>query len=253
MPSPKLLLAGGVAAAVVLLAVALLLIAGSGDGDGGSTATPQASVTAQASATASATPAGTGAASPSATGGVQTTLDVPEGGGEVALAAGNYRTARFQPAASFSLGEGWSAAFDTARYVQLYRGDPAGNCVCLVNPDGVVAQNGGGAQALPGGGTVDGLIDWLTGDERLKTSNPSSLQVGRLSGRQLDVESAGGTVEYLSAGSQRFTVKAGERQHLTVLDYRGAPLIIAQRSPAAEYNDYFTFVEQVVGGLTFSD
>ena len=102
------------------------------------------------------------------------------------------------------------------------------------------------------------MIDWLTANANLKTSNPSSLQVGNLSGRQLDVEVQSGVVpvdevEYLSAGDQRFKVESGERQHLTVLDFRGAPLIIAQRSPAAEYNEYFTFVEQVVGSLTFSN
>lgn len=184
----------------------------------------------------------------------ETALEVPEAGGVVRLAPGNYRTSRFQPQAHFSLGEGWSANFDTARLVQLFRGDdPDSNCVCFISPDGVVSDNGGAVQALPGQGTVDDMIDWLTANASLTTSNPSSLQVGNLSGRQLDVEvQSGEEVEYLSAGSQRFKVVAGERQHLVVLANGESLLIIAQRSPAAEYSDYFGFVEDVVGGLTFT-
>jgi hypothetical protein len=197
----------------------------------------------------------TGRATPSPTArpaGEENPLNVPEGGGVVALAAGNYRTARFQPQAHFSLGEGWSASDDSPRFVRLFRGnDPAANCVCFINPDGVIDASGS-TQTAPA--TVDEMIDWLTGNPRLDTSNPSSLQVGGLSGRQLDVEvaaTAGDEVTYLSAGDRQFAVKHTERQHLTVLEYRGKPLIIAQTSPADEYDDFFKFVEQVVGGLTF--
>ncbi len=251
----------GVALAIVVAVIiaALVLIGGSGGGDdddGGvtpptATQQPTASL-ADGGQTTASTP--TQAATPGG-GGQETALDVPEAGGVVALAPGNYRTSRFRPQAHFSLGEGWSANFDTERLVQLFRGDdPGTNCVCFISPDGVIGQNGGTPEALPGNGTVDDMIDWLTANSDLATSNPSSLQVGSLSGRQLDVEvESGDEVEYLSAGSQRFRVVAGERQHLTVLANGESLLIIAQRSPAAEYNEYFGFVEEVVGGLTFTN
>lgn len=257
----KALMIGGVIALAILVGALVLVSMNGGDGDdGGSTATPS-SVTEQPSSTAGGeTAAGTATAAPTfAPGSEEVALDVPEAGGSAPLAAGNYRAARFRPEAHFALQDGWSVAFDGARFVHLFRGDDAGaNCVCLINPDGVFDDNGGERQPLPGGGTVDDLIDWLTANANLKTSNPSSLQVGNLSGRQLDVEVQSGVVpvdevEYLSAGDQRFKVVSGERQHLTVLDFRGSPLIIAQRSPAAEYNGYFTFVEQIVGSLTFSN
>lgn len=252
----------GVAVVVVLgIVVAALIFIGSSDDDGDSNgvgATPLATEP-------SSTTTGSGeptvqprTASPTpAQGGEEAALEIPEAGGEVTLAAGNYRTSRFQPQARFSVGDGWSASLDTPRLVQLFRGDdPEANCVCLINPDGVVDDNDQ-VVALPGAGTVDDLIEWLTGNSDLATSNPSSLQVGNLSGRQLDVElsddAPGDEVDYLAAGSERFAVKSGERQHLTVLDYRGAPLIIAQRSPADEYSDYFVFVEEIVGGLTFAN
>jgi hypothetical protein len=250
----------GVALALVLVAViAVLVLVASGGGDDdedGSSNLPTASE--QPSATfVSGEPTGvqTATAAPTAApGGPEVALEVPEAGGVVALAAGNYRTSRFQPQAHFALGEGWSANLDTSRFVQLFRGDdPDSNCVCFISPDGVIGDNAGVAEPIPGDGDVDALIDWLTENANLATSNPSSLQVGNLSGRQLDVEVRSDEVEYLAAGGQRFTVVSGERQHLTVLDYNGATLIIAQRSPSAEYNDYFAFVEQLVGGLTFSN
>jgi hypothetical protein len=249
------LLGIAVVAVLAITIAALIVIAGSGDdsGDGGSGEGP----------TPAASPSATGytgptqqPSTPAATaGGTETSLDVPADGSTVQLVAGSYRTARFRPQAHFALGEGWSAALDTERLVHLFRGqDPASNCVCFINPDGVIRENGAGAEALPGGGSVDGMIDWLTGDGRLVTSNPSSLQVGNLSGRQLTVEAAPGQAEaeYLSAGGQRFRVVAGERQHLTVLASGGGVLIIAQRSPEAEYTQYFGFAEEVVGGLTFT-
>jgi hypothetical protein len=238
----KLLLIGVALAAAILIG-ALVLVSTSSDDDG-TTSTPAASATERPSSTP---------------GGEEAALDVPEAGGSVSLAAGSYRTARFQPEAHFALQDGWLAAFDTARFVQLFRGgDPNANCVCLISPDGIIGEIGGEVQPLPGGGTVDDMIDWLTANANLKTSNPSSLQVGNLSGRQLDIEVQSGVVpvdvvEYLSAGNERFSVTAVERQHLTVLDFRGSPLIIAQRSPAADYNEYFTLVERVVGSLTFSN
>jgi hypothetical protein len=249
------LMAGAVVCVLTVIIAALVLIgtSGGGDDDDGAvpqTATPQPTAsfltrgpTSQPTVTATPIPAGE-----------ESALEVPEAGGVVPLAPGNYRTSRFQPQAHFSLGEGWSANFDTARLVHLFRGDdPNSNCVCFISPDGVVSDNGGADEALPGQGTVDDMIDWLTANESLATSNPSSLQVGNLSGRQLDVEvQSGDEVEYLSAGSQRFKVVAGERQHLVVLANGESLLIIAQRSPAAEYSDYFGFVEDVVGGLTFT-
>ena len=254
----KLLLIGAAIAGAVLIGVLVLVATSGDDDDHASTATPAGSATEQPSSTADGETTGGSAASPqaSAPGGEEVALDVPAAGGSVPLAAGNYRTARFQPEAHFAVQDGWSAQFDTARFMQLFRGDDANaNCVCLINPDGVFEENGGEKQPLPGG-AVDGIIDWLTANANLKTSNPSSLQVGNLPGRQLDVEVRFGVapvdeVEYLSAGDQRFKVTSGERQHLIVLDFRGAPLIVAQRSPAAEYSEYFTFVEQVVGSLTF--
>jgi hypothetical protein len=247
-------LAAGAVIAVVLLVVALVLVASSGGDDNEASATPTATFVGQPSTTGGPSTAVTG--SPTATaepGGPEAALDVPEAGGTVALQPGSYRTARFQPEAHFSIQDGWSAQFDTARFVQLFRGDDAGaNCVCFINPDGVFEN--GAKQALPGAGTVDDLITWLTSNADLKTSSPSSLQVGNLSGRQLDVELKTGTaLDYLSAGEQKFGVKVGEKQHLTVLAFRGAPLIIAQRSATADYTDYFPFVEQVVGGLTFAN
>jgi hypothetical protein len=237
-----------VAAAVLLLSAASC----GGDDDGTPTPRPTEQPTAQFTFTPTPEPTAT---SPAPTG-AEIALDVPEAGGTVALAAGNYRTSRFQPEARFALGEGWSAAFDTARFLQLYRGgDPAANCICLINPDAVIDPAGGDEKPLPGGGPVDGLIEWLTSNPKLKTSNPSSLQVGNLPGRQLDVQLASGsaTVDYLSAGEQTFSVRAGERQHLIVLNFREAPLIIAQRSPAAEYNDYLGFVEGFVGSLSLAN
>lgn len=238
------------AALGVLLFCGLLLAAACGGGSGGSSATPGAttSPTAEESSTATGT-SRTATAVP--TGGIEGVLDVPVDGGKVALAPGPYRTARFRPEAHFSLQDGWSAAFDTERFVELYRGDdPGANCVCLINPDGVFDPASGAKTALP-----PDLIAWLTSNPNLETSNPSSLQVANIPGRQLDVSLKPGIAaskgQYISAGAQTFSVKPGERQHLVVLDLEGARLIIAQRSPADEYSAYFPFVEQVVGGLTF--
>jgi hypothetical protein len=236
--------------AALLFCAALLAAACGGDDD--TSPTPVASGSPSPTAAGSATETVGPTATATRTGGIEGVLDVPAGGGEVALAAGAYRTARFQPEAHFSLEDGWSAAFDTERFVDLYRGeDPAENCVCLISPDGVFDTESGAKTDLP-----TDLVTWLTTNPNLTTSNPSSLQVNGLAGRQMDVELKAGVAAakgtYIAAGDQSFVVKPGEKQHLIVLDYRGKPLIIAQRTPAAEYGAYFPFVESVVGGLTFA-
>ncbi len=238
-------------AVIAAVIVVLVLVATSEDDDG-----------TVSDSTASASPTfqpGTGSphtAPPTATlSGDLIELAVPEAGGVVALTPGNYRTARFQPEAHFAVPEGWSANRDSQRFLHLFRGgDPDNNCLCLISPDGIVDEDGT-FEPLPFGGTVDGMIQWLTGNPLLSTSNPSSLQVGDLDGRQLTVDLADGdeAVEYLAAGDVRFAVAPGERQHLTVLAYRQTVLIIAQRSPAEEYSGYFGFTEQIVGGITFAN
>ena len=59
--------------------------------------------------------------------------------------------------------------------------------------------------------------------------------------------------DYFAAGDLKIGVKSAERQQLIVLSLRNAPVIIAQRSPAADYTSYLSFVEQVVGTLTFAN
>lgn len=235
------------AALALFLALVAAAACGGGDGDGGSSASPGASQSEGSGGSATAT----------RTGGVSQPLNVPPDGGPVPLNPGAYHTTRFAPSAYFAVGEGWSAQFDNERYFSVFqRTEASGRFINLLSPDGVFDPATGGREDLPG--TPDDLTAWIAAHPALETSNPSSLQVGLLSGRQLEVTladaDASGPLELLAAGGLNSqAIAPGQKLHIVVLDYRGAPLVIVLGAPSAEFGEFFSQAEAVIGSLTFAD
>lgn len=226
-----------------------LLLAACGDDDGG----PSASVTPGASGGSSATAAG-GASQP---------LGVPEEGGPAPLAAGSYHTERLSPAAYFAVGEGWSAQFDSARLLALYRsGVTPEQTLSIIVPEGGVEPDAEGT--LTALATPEQFEAWIVANPRLSVSNPSSLQVGNLAARQMEVSlredvapgegmPPGEGLPYLYYDANSFGTLNGYKQHLIIVDYRGTAVVIAVSAPAEQFGELFAVIEPIVGTLAFTD
>jgi hypothetical protein len=163
------------------------------------------------------------------------------------LVAGTYRSSEFIPATTFRLEDGWSLAEDAPGIVYLHIGEVApANCLCLLAPDSVYDPGTGVAEPPP-----PDYVAWLEEHPLLDTSNPSSLQVGNVPGRQMEVTllQDAAPVPLFAAGDATFTLGPGERSHIIVLDYQGTPVIVAARAPASEFADFFASIEPVVGSL----
>lgn len=200
------------------------------------------------------TPTGDGGTDFTAPGGsVAIALDVSSGDPDP-LQPGLYTVRVFKPNPTFRVGDGWAAAVVDTRLVSLSREVSSGTgCFCIIAPDGVVDPISGKEQPLP----VD-LTDWFATHPGLVSTKPSSVQVGNLAARQMEVTVAEGTaltdgeLPLLSAGDHTFSLAAAEMGHIIVVDHPSGPLVIGIRAPAGDYADVFRQSETIAGSLTFS-
>jgi hypothetical protein len=182
------------------------------------------------------------------------TLNVSSGAPDP-LAPGTYSVRVFEPNPSCSVGDGWFASVADTRLVALvWNTETDSDCLCILAPDGIFDPASLEKVPLP-----SDLTKWLTANPGIITTNPSSVQVGNLAARQMEVTVAegitlqDGRLPLLSAAEHTYSLAPGEKGHIIVIDHPTGPLVLAIRSPQADYPDYFRQTEIVAGSLTFAD
>jgi hypothetical protein len=185
--------------------------------------------------------------------GVAIALDVSSGEPDH-LQPGLYTVRVFEPNLTFRTGDGWAASVVDTRLVALVRETAAGEgWFSIIAPDGVIDPVSGEEQPSPAD-----LTDWFATHPGLVTTKPSSVQVGNLAARQMEVtvgEGAtlvDGQLQLLSGDEHSLFIAPGEKGHIIVIDDPSGPLVIGIRAPADDYADVFRQSETIAGSLTFA-
>jgi hypothetical protein len=177
------------------------------------------------------------------------------------LRPGEYRTAVFKPALSFSVGKGWALECpEGPDYVCLL---PPGEqtlfkflSVAEVYKPSELIDMSGETTPLP-----TDLVGWFEQHPYLQTDKPEPVTVGGIKGEQFDVVvgdlpkdypeglCGGSDCVQLTVGSvgEDWAVEEGNKDRVTVLeDAKGETVIIDFGSPAAKFDEYWPEAERVV-------
>jgi hypothetical protein len=225
-----------------LLATAVLTMTACGGGGGGvddRSAAPQT----EASTTETAAAPGT----------------LPEQEGP--LPAGEYETRAFEPAFSFTVGEGWKVYFpylpDVLTIVQGTQGSWE---VSFSTPKEVFDPSKPAEEvAIPAPETVDGWVAWLQEHPNLDAGVPVPATVGGVSGAQLDVAVSSIPRDYpqycpapcvpgwrLSEPVTAFTFFSGDKGRIVVLDVEGEMVIVNAEAPEDEFEEFLPEAQKVL-------
>lgn len=130
------------------------------------------------------------------------------------LALGTYQSREFQPPVTFVIGDqGWAASRDHSAVLGLVREVSPRGSVFFLRVDEVIAspcvQGGEGSQTGPG--TAD-LLRQLRALEHLKVANERDIEVGGVTGQQVDITVSEGVLAACGglAGSEAALLQAGE-------------------------------------------
>src|SRR5215204_1346953 len=103
------------------------------------------------------------------------------------LSAGRYATKTFNPAMSFSVGEGWvSAQPEHPDQVWIQTG-PKGQHQILFTYPLFVFESGNPSEELPAPENAEEWVSWFQDHPNLDTSKPAPVSVGDASGNRIEV------------------------------------------------------------------
>jgi len=192
------------AAVVVIIAVAgYAVLRPSGPNIGGqATPTPAPSVTPSAPASTACVPA------------------PPEGCGVGPLAAGSHTSRSFRPTFNYTVPAGWQNSQDWPEYFALYPDTPADVSV-VIFPDATADALGICSGTVVVGSvaqTATDIAEALAASNSLTTTEPLSVTISGLSGKQLDVQLGPGWNGTCPDWSDQSTDFQDIRQRVIVLD-----------------------------------
>ena len=228
---------GIIAVAVAALAVAALPALGDVGGPATRSTRPSASSAAVAAATPRRTPKPTPEPTPKPTATPRPTPkptpgSTPATQGEAAalcdpffdlacsLDPGRYAPTQFEPAVSFKLGEGWSAATNAERLVVLARDEGF-----MTLASAVEVRGGSGREE----DTSKKVIDAVARHDGLSATRPAKVKIDRLRGRSVDVtrtRSRGGRLELFAADGTPYYLEPGRVTRVVALDVGDSVLVI---------------------------
>lgn len=223
-------------------AVASLVHAGCAlPGPGGATSPPTVASTAALPTGTSAPPAGP------RTGGVDLCArnQTP-----CRLRAGQYRPRLFRPALSFALGDGWQNSRYYADAFALARRLPDGQRGGLSIGNVVEVFEDDERRTVPPGPA--GFLLFLGALEGIKAQPLESVQVGGLSGTQVDVELTGHErLRLFAAREDVFTLEPGFRSRLIAVEVKGSQVVLVVDAPAATFESFLREADRVLASLRF--
>jgi eukaryotic-like serine/threonine-protein kinase len=134
------------------------------------------------------------------------------------LGAGRYAPARFEPAVSFELGDGWSTATNDERLVVLGRDEG------FLTLASAVEVRGGSGKAED---TAKKFIDAVAKHDGLSATRPVKVKIGRLKGRSVDVtRSRSGRLEIFAADGIPYAIERGHATRVVALDVGDEVLVL---------------------------
>lgn len=176
------------------------------------------------------------------------------------LRPGEYRTEAFEPALSFTVGEGWALECpEGPDFVCLL--PPQGqtrfrfvNIGEVYEPSGLMGMSGK-TKPLPAD-----LIGWFERHPYLQTDRPQPVRVGEIEGQQLDVAVGELPKDYpeglcvydcvqlsVFSDGDDWAIEEGNKDRLTILeDAKGETVIIDFSSPAANFDESWPEAEKVL-------
>jgi serine/threonine-protein kinase len=230
---------GIIALALAALAVAALPALGQVGGPAPGSTRPTASSAAVAQATPRRTPKPTPEPTPKPTPKPTITprptpkptpVPTPVGAGEMAvlcdpffdlacsLGPGRYAPARFEPAVSFKLGDGWSAANNAERLVVLTRDEGF-----MTLASAVEVRGGSGREE----DTSRKFIEAVAQHDGLAATRPAKVRIDRLRGRSVDVTRSGSRrLELFAADGTPYYLEPGRVTRVVALDVGDEVLVI---------------------------
>jgi serine/threonine-protein kinase len=134
------------------------------------------------------------------------------------LGPGRYAPTRFEPAVSFKLGDGWSAANNAERLVVLTRDEGF-----MTLASAVEVRGGSGREE----DTSKKFIDAVAQHEGLSSTRPAKVKIDRLRGRSVDVTgSRRRRLELFAADGTPYYLEPGRVTRVVALDVGGEVLVI---------------------------
>lgn len=183
-----------------------------------------------------------------------------------ALSPGTYRTVRFQPPFSFSIGAGWSLLVDAPDDFFMERSiTPEGNLgafrpnvvylgPCIDSP----------TQRIQGGS--DALLTWLEQHPQLESVNPRPRTVSGVTGIQIDMTApeqaepcpTDSHLHLIPLANPEYSIRLapGEQTRLVVLDLPGGTVTFDMTASGAPQDQYVRFLveaDAVLDMVVFAD
>lgn len=178
---------------------------------------------------------------------------------EQALQPGTYLTQEFEPAFSFTVGEGWSTlAPEASDDLRLIYGEESG--IRFVKFQDVYEPTRTGTPNLVE--PPEDMVGWLEQHPHLQTDNPEPVAIGGVEGKQLEGVVGDLPEDYygvcgrecvdLGRVSDDATVSlsGGSKGRLIVLeDVEGETVTIASGSPATEFDEFAPEAQEVLDSV----
>jgi eukaryotic-like serine/threonine-protein kinase len=134
------------------------------------------------------------------------------------LGPGRYTPARFEPAVSVKVEDGWSAATNGERLVVLVRDEGFMTFASAVDLRGVPANQEDSARKL---------IDGIAARKGLDATRPAKVRIEKIQGRSVDVTPTGpARVELFTAGGSTYFLEPGRVTRVVALDVDHEVLVI---------------------------
>ena len=173
------------------------------------------------------------------------------------LSPGEYATKLFEPAFSFSVGEGW-VSLTTEKPDAVVLGEANGpTLIGFLNVEKVFDPNEPKGELRP---APEDMVAWLQEHPRLDAEDPSRVSVGGISGQQFDAIAsepaksatfcAEPCVPLFAIRTDTFWVGKSEKYRFIVLDdVEGQTVTIFFGGPAVEFDESLPKAQKVLGTI----
>jgi len=178
------------------------------------------------------------------------------------LSAGRYATKTFNPAMSFSVGEGWvSAQPEHPDQVWIQTG-PKGQHQILFTYPLFVFESGNPSEELPAPENAEEWVSWFQDHPNLDTSKPAPVSVGDASGNRIEVTLSSTPENYSEDSCGKLTCVPlypisdggvasvdGWKDRFVIVDVGEEAVLIDVAAPADEFDTFLPKAQEVLDSV----
>jgi hypothetical protein len=181
---------------------------------------------------------------------------------------GRYVTSSFEPALSFSVGDGWRVPDAWEATNALFIEGPDGGELKFTSPLRVFDPNTPSEEKeAPAPENADEWVSWFQRRPNLDTSESVPISVGGASGMRIEVTTTSAPGNYprdycegpcvllytVSIASAIFSVEEGLKYRFVIVDVGGKTVVIDISAPADKFDEFLPKAQQVLDSVEWSE